>query len=104
MEESSTNRQRPNLKDRLFWDWKVDEIDWQKSARSIIERVLSRGSNEEYDELVRFYGREKIVHVLTVERCSIPNISMDLVTSYFGLKKEELSCYRWRQVHGYNWI
>jgi len=104
MEESADKRVRPNLKDRLFWDWKVDEVDWQKSARSIIERVLSRGNNEEYDELVRFYGREKVVHVLTVERCNIPNISMDLVTGYFGLKKEELSCYRWRQEHGYNWI
>jgi hypothetical protein len=45
MEESSNNDERPNLKDQLFWDWKVDEIDWQKSARSVIERVLSRGDN-----------------------------------------------------------
>jgi len=104
MEELSNNNERPNLKDRLFWDWKVDEIDWQKSARSVIERVLSRGDNEEYGELVRFYGRERIVHVLTLERCNIPNISMDLVTGYFGLKKEELSCYKWRQEHGYHWI
>jgi len=104
MEESSNDRQRPNLKDRLFWDWKVEEINWQKSARSVIERVLSRGDNEEYGELVRFYGLERVIHVLTVERCNIPNISMDIVTAYFGLKKEELSCYQWRLEHGYNWI
>jgi hypothetical protein len=104
MELSTENKLRPNLKDRLFWDWKVDEVDWQKSALSVIERVLSRGDNEEYGELVRFYGREKILHVLTKEKCEIPNISMDQVTRYFGLKKEELSCYRWRQKHGYRWI
>ena len=79
-------------------------MDWQKSARSVIERVLSRGNNEEFDELVRFYGREKVVQVLTVERCNIPNISMDIVTKYFELKKEDLSCYRWRQEDGYHWI
>lgn len=104
MEASTNNNPRPNLKDRLFWDWKVDEIDWQKSARSVIERVLSRGNEEEYNELARFYGRNNVIHVLTIERCNIPNISMDRVTEYFGLKKEELSCYRWRQENGYNWI
>ena len=104
MEATTDNQSRPNFKARLFWDTKFDEIDWQKSARAVIERVLSRGNNEEYDELVRFYGRERIIHVLTIERCNIPNISMDLVTAYFGLKKEELSCYRWRLEHGYNWI
>jgi hypothetical protein len=103
--EASTNYQsKPNLKDRLFWDWKVEDVDWQKSARSVIERVLSRGNDEEYEELIRFYGRERIIHVLTIERCSIPNISMDRVTGYFGLKEEELSCYRWRLEHGYHWI
>jgi hypothetical protein len=39
MEASTGNQSRPNLKDRLFRDWKVDEIDWQKSARSVIERL-----------------------------------------------------------------
>jgi hypothetical protein len=104
MEELSNNRQRPNLKDRLFWDWKVEDVDWQKSARSVIERVLQRGNDEEYEELVRFYGREKIIHVLTKERCSVWNIRMDRVTAFFGLKQEELSCYKWRQEHGYHWI
>jgi hypothetical protein len=79
-------------------------VDWQKSARSVIERVLSRGNNEEFDELVRFYGREKILHVLTSEKRNIPNISIALVMGYFELKKEEPNCYRWRQQHGYNWI
>ena len=95
---------KPNLEDRLFWDWKLDQINWRRAARLVIERVLVRGNIKDYDELVRFYGREKVVRVLTIERCNIPNISMDLVVGYFGLKKEELSCYRWRLEHGYNWI
>jgi hypothetical protein len=104
MKESSNFERRPNLKDRLFWDWKVDEVDWQKSARSVIERVLVRGNDEEYEEIIRFYGRERILHVLIEEHCFIPNYRMDLVTGYFGLKKEMLSCYKWRQEHAYNWI
>jgi hypothetical protein len=104
MESSTNNHSRPNLKERLFWDTKFDEIDWQKAARAVIERVLVRGNDEEYEELIRFYGREKIIQVLTKERCSIWEMRMDHVTAYFGLKKEDLSCYRWRQEHGYHWI
>ena len=104
MEASENSPSRPNLKDRLFWDWKLDEMDWHQSARAVIERVLVRGNDEEYEEMLRFYGMERVLHVLTVERCSIPNIRMDHVTGYFGLKKEELSCYRWRQQWGYGWI
>jgi|SRR5580658_8334881 len=104
MKESSNFEQRPNLKDRLFWDWKVDEVDWKRSARSVIERVLVRGNDEEYEEIIRFYGRERILHVLTEERCFIPNYRMDRVAGYFGLKKEDIPCYRDRQGKVYNWI
>jgi hypothetical protein len=85
MEASTINQSRPNLKERLFWDTKFEDIDWQKAASSVIERVLQRGNDEEYEALVRFYGREKIIHVLTKERCSVWNISMNRVTGYFGL-------------------
>jgi len=95
---------KPNLHRRLFWDERYDDIDWQKGARGVIERVLVWGDDGEYEELIRFYGREKIIHVLTKEKCSIWEMCMDRVTGYFGLKKEELSCYRWRQEHGYHWM
>jgi hypothetical protein len=95
---------KPNLKDRLFWDWKLDEINWRRAARSVIERVLVRGNDEEYEEIVRFYGRERILHVLTKERCFLPNYRMHRVTGYFGLKKEDIPCYRDRQGRVYNWI
>ena len=79
-------------------------MDWHQSARAVIERVLVRGNEEEYEEMIRFYGRERILHVMMEERCSIPNFMIDRVAGYFGLKKEELSCYRWRQQWGYGWI
>jgi hypothetical protein len=104
MEQAPHKAIKPNLKPRLFWEFRYDDIDWQASARSVIERVLTWGNDEEYEELIRFYGRERIVHALTKEHVMLPNYEIDHVKEYFGLKKEDLYCYRRRQVRHYNWI
>jgi hypothetical protein len=104
MEEPLKNLSKPNLKRWLFWDQRYEEIDWQKQARSTIERVLVWGNDEEYEELIRFYGRERIIHALTSEHVMIPNYEIDHTCGYFGLKKEQLYCYRRRLERGYRWI
>ncbi len=44
----------------LFWDTKMDKIDWQRQKRSIIKRVFERGNDPEKNEIVRFYGQESV--------------------------------------------
>lgn len=46
----------PRIRKILFWDADFDKINWGKSKKVIIQRVLERGSNEEIDEIKRFYG------------------------------------------------
>ncbi len=104
MEQAPQIVDKPNLQPRLFWEFRYDEIDWQKSARSVIERVLVWGVDEEYEEIIRFYGRDRIVHALIMEHVMIPNYMMDHVIGYFGLKKEDLYCYRRRLTRHYSWI
>ena len=48
----------------LFWDTKVENIDWHKNRRYVIRRVLERGNEIEKEEILRFYGKEKINEVL----------------------------------------
>ncbi len=48
----------------LFWDTDFEKIDWQKQKRAIVKRVFEKGSNEEKDEIIRFYGKE-IVNQIT---------------------------------------
>jgi len=53
----------PNLKKirkTLFWDVEITEIDWSKSKRSVIQRVLERGNKLEIIEFIDFYGKETI--------------------------------------------
>jgi hypothetical protein len=97
-------KEKPNLDRRLFWDVRYDDIDWQEYALSVIGRVLERGDKSEYEELVRFYGRERIIHALTKEYCHLQNFIMDDVAKYFGLKKEDFTVYKRNQNKVKVWI
>lgn len=48
----------------LFWDTKMENIDWDKQKNAVIKRVFERGDEIEKKEIVRFYGRENVNNVL----------------------------------------
>ena len=52
------------LRPVLFWDTRIDKIDWQKHKRAVIERVFERGEEGEKAEIVRFYGQEEVDRIL----------------------------------------
>lgn len=87
------NLQKPNLDKGLFWDMNYNEIDWQRTYRSIIERVLERGTKEEWEKIIRFYGKPKIITALKEEIKFLPDYIIDSISSYFNIRKEEMACY-----------
>ena len=48
----------------LFWDTKMENIDWEKQKKAVIKRVFERGDEIEKKEIVRFYGRENVNNIL----------------------------------------
>ena len=48
----------------LFWDTKMENIDWDKQKRPIIKRVFERGNEIEKKEIIRFYGQESVNNIL----------------------------------------
>ncbi len=48
----------------LFWDTKMDKIDWVDQKQAVIKRVLERGNDQEKKELERFYGKEELIIVV----------------------------------------
>ncbi|MFN4315304.1 MAG: DUF6922 domain-containing protein [Chitinophagaceae bacterium] len=99
-----SNGDKPNLDKGLFWDWRYNEIDWQKNYRSIIERVLERGTKEEWEEIIRFYGAPKIHTALKEEIKFLPDYIINSVSSYFNIRKEEMACYIRKQLRKGQWI
>ena len=55
---------RPDLtkfRSTIFWDTKIENIDFTAHSRYVINRVFERGTEEEIQEIIRFYGREAIL-------------------------------------------
>lgn len=94
---SIENSSGPNLPRQLFWDWRYDAIDWQAHYPAIIARVIERGGDEEWDEVVLFYGYDKVISALKNDITYLPDYAIDKVVNYFHLQKEDLVCYARRQ-------
>lgn len=52
------------LNKSLFWDTDIQKINWEMQYKAVIQRVFERGTEEEKDEIIRFYGVEKIEKAL----------------------------------------
>ncbi|CAN5903753.1 hypothetical protein BH11BAC7_BH11BAC7_31650 [soil metagenome] len=52
------------LRPILFWDTKMEMINWGKYKRSVIERVFERGNEIEKEEITRFYGKATVEEIL----------------------------------------
>lgn len=94
MDSALVNQDRPNLHRRFFWEYRYDDIDWQKGYTIIIERIIERGGDEEYLEIIRYYGLEKVIHALLHEIGYMHDYAIDRACKYFDLKKEDMFCWR----------
>ena len=54
------------LRAGIFWDTDMDHIDWEKQYRAVIQRVFERGTKDEQDEIIRFYGIDKVQSTLAL--------------------------------------
>jgi antitoxin HigA-1 len=48
----------------LFWDTKIENIEWERQKKAVIQRVFERGNGIEKNEIIRFYGEEIINNTL----------------------------------------
>ena len=61
----------------LFWDTKIENIDWVKHKKYVIQRVFARGNEQEIKEIIRFYGKETIIKHLNLKNKFEPNVKIN---------------------------
>lgn len=52
-----------SLNKTLFWDVNFRDLDYQKDAFFIIERVLNYGDEEDYQTIKKIYGLPRIKNI-----------------------------------------
>ncbi|MBD3903024.1 hypothetical protein NAL32_08410 [Chryseobacterium sp. Ch-15] len=101
------NEIRPSfdLDPTLFWDYDLTAMDFNKAYKSIIARIVERGSKNDIDKIVEFYTYEKVLIAIRDEIHFLPNYAIDRAIDFFPeLKKEEMHCYLNRKDKPYHWI
>ncbi len=83
---------KPILSKSLFWDIKYEELDYEKHARFIIERVLTRGNLNDWKELKRYYGLAKIKDEALLIRY-LDKVTLNFCHTFFNIQKEQFRCY-----------
>jgi len=82
----------PVFSNNLFWDTNPDNLDYEKHARYIIERELSRGTLEDWYELKKYYGLERIKQEI-VQVHYLDKLTLNFCCLIFDIPKEQFRCY-----------
>lgn len=68
----------------IFWDAKIEDINWIESKKSIIRRVFERGNESEITEIIRFYGENEVRKALESYESWLHPIIQENVRKYLS--------------------
>lgn len=63
-EERKTHPDLSKLSKGLFWDTRIEKINWIRNKEWVIQRAFEYGNEQEITEIIRFYGKETIKQIL----------------------------------------
>jgi hypothetical protein len=81
----------------LLWDVHPSTINPQAMYRTIIERVIERGSKDDWICMLAYYGRDVVQQVIKTEPY-MSDAAIAVVCQLFNLQKENLLCYQRKQL------
>lgn len=87
---------KPYLNKNLFWDTNFDNIDFDKHSRWVIGRVLTRGNLDDYSELKKYYGIDKIKEEVVKIR-QLDKKTLNFCSKIFEIDKKEFKCFNTEQ-------
>lgn len=91
------------LPQQLFWDTDYNNIDWDKNHQYVICRVLDRGGINDWFEIKKYYGLEKIIDAVKNARY-LSKKTVYFMSNIFNIPLEEIRCYRLMQSQPEHWI
>jgi hypothetical protein len=91
-----------SLNPQYFWDIDLSGLDVDSSARLIIERVFSLGEIREMSLLIDFYGRNRVLDVLSNLNYLDPK-TLNFVSKLFHKPVKAFKCYQLRQSRPQHW-
>ena len=91
-----------SLSKSLFWDVNIEDVDVQIHSLFIVERVLTRGTLDDFRALKNYYGIEKL-KALIVEIKNLDERTLSFCSAYFSIPKTQFRCYNFKQSNQTHW-
>jgi hypothetical protein len=85
-----------SLTQSLFWDVNFKEIDSQIHSLFITERVLTRGTIDDFRAIKSYYGVEKLKSII-VEIKNLDERTLSFCSAYFSISKTKFRCSNFKQ-------
>ena len=89
-------KEPPKLSRYLFWDTDPDTVNFDKSARYVIEKVVTMGRLTDWKEIQRYYGLETIKQQVVRSRDLDPRTHCFL-SELLDIPKEDFRWYKQMQ-------
>jgi len=87
----------------LFWDTDQSQVDLEKHAACLIEKVVTRGDMKDWELLKSIYGIDTIKNTCVKLKYLDPKTHHSLA-NIFDIPKENFRCYTERQLNKGLWI
>jgi hypothetical protein len=85
-----------NLPKHLFWDIDIESLDFSKNARFVIQRVIQRGTIENWITIKESYGIDLIMNEILLIK-DLDSKTLNFFSTYFGLNKNKFRCFSTQQ-------
>ena len=86
----------------LFWDMDKSQLDVEKHARGLIQRVLEYGTLSDWRLTRDVYGLDTVVANCKQMRTLDP-MALSFICAISDTKKEDYRCYHFRLSHPTHW-
>lgn len=87
----------------LLWEYDIERFDWQKSSTIVVQRVIERGSPEDFYAAFDLYGGIDGFREIIKTIPYLNDIDINFVCLIFNLKREELRCCTKRRLNQRPW-
>lgn len=92
-----------SLSKTLFWDVDRETIDEEKHRRFVIERVLQRGSFDDW-RLTRDRNSFDVIVAEAKQMRCLDKMTLSFISHLSGCAKEEFRCYTLMQSNPTPWL
>ena len=86
----------PNLSKTAFWDVNFEQLDYEKNAVFIMEKVFNYGLWNDQLAIIRYYGEERIRKEI-VKGAYFKKKVLRFLCVIFDLQSTDFTCYIRRQ-------